>query len=145
VTNSAEFYIDDLSALVYGEDDDAVLVKTDDGTGTFSTTLASTGYQFLQEQPDGPYTKIRALGGSFPTAYAYGRAHTLQITGVWGWPSVPDDVKYAALIEASRLFHRKDSPQGVAGFGEFGSIRVSRSDADVNALLAPYVIEFGIA
>lgn len=145
VTNPAQFYIDDLSALTFGVGNTPVIVNTDDGTGTYTTTLDSEGYQFLQETPGGPYTILRALGTAFPLSYAYGRAELVQITGVWGWPTVPEDVKYATLIEAARLFHRKDSPQGVAGFGEFGGIRVSKMDADVEFLLGPYRVNFGIA
>lgn len=139
VTDPAGIYIDDLSSL------SGVVVKTDDGTGTFATTLAATRYQFIQEWPDGPYSKIRALVTPFPVASAYERTQLLQITGVWGWPAVPADVKQAALIEASRLYHRRNSPQGVAGFGEFGAIRVARSDSDFGFLLNPYRINFGIA
>jgi hypothetical protein len=37
------------------------------------------------------------------------------------------------------LFKRFDSPLGVLGMGDMGSIRVSRVDSDVQALLAPYM------
>lgn len=69
----------------------------------------------------------------------------MRISGVWGWPAVPDAVKAACRIQVSRVFKRADSPLGVAGFGEFGVVRVSRLDPDVESLLAPYRVLAGIA
>lgn len=63
---------------------------------------------------------------------------TVQVTARWGWPSVPEDVSEAVLLLASRLYVRRDSPTGVAGFGDMGVVRVSSQDSDVKAMLAPY-------
>ena len=38
---------------------------------------------------------------------------------------------------ASRLFRRRLSPEGVAGFGEFGAVRVIAQDPDIEALMTP--------
>ena len=54
--------------------------------------------------------------------------------------SVPDDIVQACLILSTRLFKRKDSPEGVAGFADFGAVRLSRMDPDVQALLNPFRI-----
>lgn len=120
-----------------------LIIKTDDGDdGTFETTWASTDYQLEPlNQLDGdtytPWWRIRAVNGkTFP---CNNRRAALQVTAPWGWEDVPDDVKQAALIKAARLFLRKDSPQGVAGFGDFGVVRISRTeDPDVAALLDPF-------
>lgn len=64
---------------------------------------------------------------------------TVQVTARWGWPSVPDDVREAVLLLASRLYTRRDSPTGVAGFGDMGVVRVTSADADVAAMLGQYV------
>lgn len=50
-----------------------------------------------------------------------------------------NDIELAMLMQAGRLYRRRSSPEGVAGFGEFGAVRVSRIDADIEALLAPYL------
>lgn len=52
----------------------------------------------------------------------------------------PEPVKLAAMIQASRLSKRRDSPFGVAGSPEFGSeLRLlSKLDPDVETLLRPY-------
>jgi hypothetical protein len=49
----------------------------------------------------------------------------------------------AALVQAvslltARYLERRNSPSGVLGGGDFGVVRVSGSDRDVDALLAPY-------
>jgi len=76
------------------------------------------------------WTGFPAIGGSGWT--------TVRVTARWGWPVVPDEVAQATLIQAARLFKRKDSPEGVLGSADWGAIRLSRVDPDVESLLAPY-------
>jgi hypothetical protein len=64
---------------------------------------------------------------------------TLRVTARFGWSAVPDDVQEACILKAAGLVNRKNSPNGVAGFGEFGAVRINRLDPDVIALLHPYV------
>ena len=52
-------------------------------------------------------------------------------------------VKLAWLILAARYSKRSDSPEGVAGFGDLGVVRVQPFDRDVERLISRYVrIEF---
>jgi hypothetical protein len=51
---------------------------------------------------------------------------------------VPDDLAEAALLLTARLFRRRLSAEGVAGFGEFGAVRVTRVDPDIEMLITPY-------
>jgi hypothetical protein len=62
----------------------------------------------------------------------------VQVTGTWGWSSVPVAIKQATILLAMRQFKRYDSPLGVAGFGDLGAIRVGKLDPDVDALVMPY-------
>jgi hypothetical protein len=62
----------------------------------------------------------------------------IQITGVFGWPAVPAAVKQASLISAADLFRMKDAPFGVAGFGEFGAVKIT-ANPKVMALLQRYI------
>ena len=124
---------------------DANGLKTDEsGDGTYETTWATTDYQLLPLRPvaapeQKPYRSISAVATRlFPLPTAGTRAARIQITGTWGWPAIPADVTQACLTLAARLYRRKDSPEGVAGFGDFGQIRISRIDPDVQALLDPY-------
>jgi hypothetical protein len=126
-----------------------LVIKTDaSGDGTFETTWTTADYQLLPVNaaaawPEAkPWTEIRAVGTkTFPWLVNtwLTRLDRVQITAAWGWPAVPDPVVQACLIKASRLFHRKDSPQGIAGFGDFGPVRLSRlEDGDVLSLLSDY-------
>jgi len=117
-------------------------LKTDSsGDGVFETTWSASDYQLLPvNRPSGePYTSIEAVGGlTFPTrTRRQSRANRVEVTGIWGWPTVPRMVKRACLIQANRELKRNVSPEGVAGFGEFGAIRLSgRLDPDVERNLA---------
>jgi len=52
----------------------------------------------------------------------------------------------ATLIQASRLFVRRQSPFGIAGSPDLGTVRLSsRVDADVEALLRPFRKNTGLA
>jgi hypothetical protein len=44
---------------------------------------------------------------------------------------VPYTLRLAVLMQTSRWFRRRLSPEGVAGFGEFGAVRISRLDPDI--------------
>lgn len=120
-------------------------VETDEaGDGTFETTWAATDYQLLPfSRPTGrPHRKIEAVAAlRFPVRHAHdtGRRDRVRVTGVWGWDAVPVEVKQATLIKATRVLTRMQSPNGVAGVGDFGPIRISRfEDPDVTMLLEPY-------
>ena len=137
-----EFYcnIDDIAGT-------AITLRTSGATdGTFDVTWSTTDYQLepLNGRLDGlqwSYDKIRAVGDYlFPTLNAnYGSQALVQLTAVFGWPSVPEPVTQATIIQASRIFKRYDSPLGVAGFGDLGAIRVSRFlDPDMAQLVEPY-------
>jgi hypothetical protein len=83
-----------------------------------------------------PITGVRALWRYlFPTI---GGNALVRVTGTWGWAATPTAVKQATVILASRIFKRNDSPMGVAGFGDMGVMRISRTDPDVAALVDPY-------
>jgi len=125
----------------------AITLKTSSfADGNFDVTWTRSDYQLepLNGNLDGltwSYDKIRAVGDYlFPTVNAnYGEQALVQVTAVFGWPSVPEPVTQATIIQASRIFKRYDSPLGVAGFGDLGAIRVSRYlDPDMAQLVEPY-------
>lgn len=64
----------------------------------------------------------------------------VKVTATWGWSAVPDTVKEATLLQASRIFSRRTSPYGVAGSPDLGSeLRLlARLDVDVAVSLGPY-------
>ena len=128
-------HVDDLVSITTFKTDEA-------GDGTFETTWSASDYQLQPvNRPTGrPYTRVQAVAGRlFPIPYDYMRSNRVEVTGVWGWPAVPDTVKQACLIQSQRVLKRRYSPEGVAGFGEFGAVRIgSRLDPDVQQLLDPY-------
>jgi hypothetical protein len=131
-----------------------LVVKTDSaGDGTWATTWTiGTDFQLepLNAAANGgayAYRKIVAIGTkTFPYPSGYGgQRPTLQVTARHGWSQVPDPVREATLLTAARLYRRKDAPFGVAGFDDFGPVRITRQDSDVVALLAPYAYFGGVA
>ena len=122
-----------------------LVVETDTSDdGTFDTTWTVTT-EYVAGPESGydqagfavPYNRIEAVGSRrFPIDRR--RART-RVTAQWGWTAVPDAVREATLIKAARVFRRRDTPEGLAGGGEFGVVRVSsREDPDVVMLLAPF-------
>lgn len=67
-----------------------------------------------------------------------GDIEPVEVTGKAGWSAVPGPVKQATLIVAADLLKLREAPFGVAGFGEFGQIRV-KDNPRAAALLKPYV------
>lgn len=112
-----------------------LIVETSYGIGGTWTAVAS-----FEAGPDNaaaygrPYTQIR---GPLGWLTGCGKA---RLTVPWGWPTWPDEISAANALQASRLYRRKDSPQGVIASADWGSVRVSRVDPDVEALIAPFVI-----
>lgn len=133
----------DAYTITFGPFNDLVSVDTvvEDG-------VTITAYQLEPRNVAGPesrpFTSIRRTSGTWSESTPED-LFEVTVTGVWGWPAVPSAVKQACRIQVSRMFKRADSPLGVAGFGEFGVVRVSTLDPDVKALLQPYRIIGGIA
>lgn len=135
--------------LVYVDDfatDVGLIVATDeDADGAYEITWSAADYQLepldtvVDGVPGWPYTRIRAVGISgrkFPRTTS-GRA-VVKVTADWGWLEVPGPVKSACLIVAQEIYKMKDAPFGVAGFGEYGQLRV-RENPVAMKMLAPYV------
>lgn len=135
-----------LRGRIVCEDDGEILLVDDVGsltglvveTGSGSSWSAVTGYETVPDNAlaDGrPITGLLRVNGIW--GYAITRA---RVTARFGWPAVPDDIVQATLIQAARLFKRKDSPEGVTGSAEWGVVRLSRRDPDVWNLIEQYVL-----
>ena len=126
--------IDDLISLT------TLKSASDDDSG-FDVTFAATDFQLepLNGTVDGqptPFTQIRAIGDYLFNQFE-GQA-TVQVTGVFGFATVPIAVRQATVIQSSRIYKRLDSPLGVAGISDIGIMRVSsRLDPDVAQLVDP--------
>lgn len=87
------------------------------------------------DDPDWPWTSLLRPGG-----WPVGGGTRVRITARWGWPAVPEAVVMATVLQASRLWKRRSSPEGVAGSAEWGVMRVTRADPDVAAQLQSLVL-----
>jgi len=124
--------------------DDLVSVTTfkldEDGDGTFEATLAATDY-VLYPLNKTPKTYAKISNDSDYGSFASGIKNGVEITGVWGYQStVPEAIRRATLMLASRLFKRKDSAYAsVVATTELGQFEVFRGmDSDMQMILAPY-------
>lgn len=109
--------------------------------GDGSTWTALTD---VEVHPDNALAKGEAISG-LVSQTDWSNYRRARITARWGWPTVPAAVAQATFLQASRLYRRKDSPEGVAGANDWGLVRVPNLDPDVKALLAPYVNQFRVA
>lgn len=140
--DACSVFVDDIATRT------GVIVKTDTaGDGSYATTWDSTDFDLEPRNADvvaagstGPafsFWQITAIDDkTFPLS---SRRATLQVTAKFGWSAVPVDVEEACLLKAASLFKRKDAPFGVAGFGDFGAVRITRRDPDVIDLLSGFV------
>lgn len=120
------------------------------GDGVSWTTLTESEYD---TEPDNatvrrkPVTGLRRVaatscwGSSGWGTPSWRRHRRVRVTAVWGWPAVPAQVVQATQMQAARLYKRRQSPEGVTGNSEWGVIRLSRVDPDVQALLATFVLQ----
>ena len=120
-------------------DTTGLVVKTG-RDGTYTTTIAATdvvAWPYNAASTGGSYCRIMVPTGVLPM---YCLRPSVQVTASFGYSSAPAEVAQACLIKAARIFRRKDSPEGIAGTGEFGVARISKhEDPDVMMLLAPYL------
>lgn len=129
------------------QDDGELLLVDDIGSMTGLLVEVGSGASYTpvadyETSPDNALadglavTGLRRILGSWDTT----ATSRVRVTARFGWPAVPDDVTEAALIQATRLYRRKDSPEGVTGSAEWGVVRLSRRDPDVWNLIEPYVL-----
>lgn len=125
--------------------DDLLSVTTvatdDDGTRAWATTWASSDYELMPPNAaldSKPYTVIQTTPAGrywFPRV-----SRGLKIAGSFGYAATtPAIIREACLLQAARVFKRKDSPFGVAGVGELGVMRISTLDPDVKILLSSMI------
>jgi hypothetical protein len=90
-----------------------------------------------------PMSRILAVGSY---VFPWNLPQSVRVKGIFGWSAVPYEVKTAAKIQASRLFLRNQSPFGIAGNTDLGTVRLAaKLDADVEALLRPLRKNNGLA
>ncbi len=126
----------------------SITIKIDTtADGTYATTLVQ-GVDYILEPTDAvlqsrPYLNARMVGGATFPLFVTPSFPTVQVTALWGWNAIPDDVNQACVLLAMRQFARLNAALGVVGFADM-AITVRAIDPDVRDLLSPYKM-FGIA
>ena len=119
------------------------LDTTDDGTYD-STLVLDTDYYVLPLAPkviavrDGityyePYNQIRILETRSSERFDIQIPKNIKITAFWGYDIIPDAIAEACIIQATRLWKRKDAPFNVYGSADTGQVEL-RSKFDTDAL-----------
>lgn len=68
-------------------------------------------------------------------SWALSTAHSWVAEHCYPASYLLNEVQYAILLQAARWWKRRQSPEGVAGFSDFGAVRISAVDVDVRMLL----------
>jgi len=99
--------------LPLGQDDARTVTQVRIDTDTDSpTTLASTQYKtWPTRQRDGVITALHLINipGDAKTAQAWPVYREVEVTGTWGWPSVPEKVERACILLVMDLLSRTSS------------------------------------
>lgn len=117
-----------------------LLVNADlDDDATYDDTIDQYALKPVNSAPKGrPWTQIVVHPSSsvLPT----NRQDSVEVTARFGWTAVPDAITQACLLQASRVFKRKEAPFGVAGSPEYGSEMrlLAKVDPDVEVIIGPY-------
>ena len=123
-------------------------LKTDtNGDGAFEITWSTSDFQLeplngISGGIKSPFYIIKAVGEYLFPIYEPRNVNSndasVQVSGVFGFATVPTAIRQATILLAMRQFKRYDSPTGVMGFGDLGVMRVGRVDPDVEKLLMPF-------
>lgn len=111
------------------------------GDGTTWTTVPASAYFGAPDNAiaDGKPVTVLRLRSRGMTWASFG-GNRLRVTARHGWPAIPDEIESASLLLTVRLHKRKDSPEGVMGSAEWGTVRVSRLDPDVEELIKDLIL-----
>jgi hypothetical protein len=113
-----------------------------------TTDIAITVADVLLDDADCTFLPLNAV--TTGSVYTYivlpsgaGSATVADVSiecGTWGWSAVPDTIKNATLLQASRLVKRRDAPFGVAGSPDMGNeLRLlAKLDPDVEVMVGAY-------
>jgi len=110
---------------------------------TYSRVWVATDYDLepynapYEPEPE-PYTSIHIRQTAGNVFFA-NQPRSIRITGTWGWPAVPDVVREATLLQAARLFKRREVLFGVVNWGIGSVVKIQQSslDPDILELIPP--------
>jgi hypothetical protein len=117
-------------------------IASGDGTGAYPDPWDADSYALLPRNAAAkgfPFTEIGPPVGRWSgwPLTTYG----VQLTGIFGWPSVPAPVKEATFLIANRLKSAWDAPFGSSGGGEMGALNMTMS---ISPLIAEMLNAFRV-
>ena len=121
-----------------------LIVKLDtNDDGSYDTTLTiNTDFYVTPanaEDESLPYDCIKILDTRSSERFDTTIVNNVQVTAKYGFASVPKDIETACLIQALRLFKRKDTPFNTYGSDSTGvSELFSKVDPDALQLIKGY-------
>lgn len=107
--------------------------------GTYPDSITSYRLAPINAAADGrPWTDL-IVKGIASTSLGF-TEDAVRVHAIFGWTEVPDTIKEATLLQASRFLKRRDSPFGVAGSPDIGSEMrlLPKIDPDVALAVRPY-------
>lgn len=145
--NALYLDVDDISVTT------GLVVKLDDNDdGTYEKTLTLNTDFFLEPvNPDivakvsstiyyEPYTSLRILDTRSSERFDPTILKHVEITAKFGFSYIPEAIKQATLIQALRLFKRKDAPFNILGNEQTGQIELfNKFDPDAKELIKGYI------
>lgn len=134
-TSTRQVLIDDLVTLTDLEVDYSGYAETFTSLGADSVIKQPVNAATLV--PPQPFTVLLAKPRTvLPMAPGWVRA-----SGVWGWPSIPQQIRDACVLQSTRLFKSRDIPLGYASGGDgMGTIVIPGSGLhpDARVLCDPF-------
>lgn len=108
---------------------------TFDETWTQNTEFVLEPYNAATEIPARPFQSVRVRRYRNFLGFPLGVERSVQVTGQFGWLTVPDAIQTATTMLATRLLKRmREAPFGVAAIGMDGAaVRIARTDPDIMA------------
>lgn len=127
----------DVPDIVHGTITAVEIDLADNGTWTAFTDYEVDPFEGdIRSGVQWPITRLRSLGSRlWPTGGR--RSRRVRVTADWGWAAVPEPITQATLELASQRAKSADAPFGVAGFNEYGAVRI-RELTSVRSMIAPF-------
>ncbi len=125
--------------------DDLVSVTTlkldTGGDGVWETTLTEGTDFLLYPYNTSPKWLVKLTDDSTASDFAEGKRKGVEIAGVWGYATIPEPIRQAAMMQVCRLFRLSQGGYGTEiGTPEIGTQTIFQGlPSDAKRMLAAYV------